>query len=129
VKRHGEKKVTDTILKLERDLISDVEPTRWKAAADLGKLVESAPESLWPLVLRHGSSEDEDLRSAVATCILEHLLEYHFDKFFPKLEAEITEGNVNLRDTLAVCSKFGQAELPQNASKWDLLLKLKKSRS
>jgi hypothetical protein len=29
-------------------------------------------------VLKWGSHEDEDVRAAIATCLLEHLLEYHF---------------------------------------------------
>lgn len=129
MKKDGDRKVTSTILKLENKLTSALESTRWKAAADLGELVISAPEILWPLVLRYGSSDDEDLRSAVATCILEHLLEYHFNEIFPKLEKEVIEGNSNLRDTFSVCSKFGQSELPQNALKWDRLLKHKINRS
>lgn len=121
MKSNNSSKLVDAIRQLESELVSDVEGTRWKAAVKLGEFVQDFPDDVWPLVLRYGSSNDENLREAVATCILEHLLEEYFDKFFPELEKQIREGNDNLRKTLKLCWKLGQAELPENAAKLDLL--------
>jgi len=40
---------------------------------------------VWRFVLRWGGHAQEDVRAAVATCLLEHLLEEHFDLIFPRL--------------------------------------------
>lgn len=97
------------------------ESERWAAAAELGEYVYEHPAEVWPLVLRHGSSEVEDMRSAIATNVLEHILEHHFDKFFPLLEQEILKGNENLRATLRLCWKFGQSLDPARARRWEAL--------
>ena len=46
---------------------------RWQAIIDVGDFIESDPELVWAFALRWGSSEDDDLRAAIATCLLEHL--------------------------------------------------------
>ena len=45
----------------------------------MADFVETEPDAVWSFVQRWGTSPDEDLRSAVATLLLEHLLEHHFD--------------------------------------------------
>jgi hypothetical protein len=62
------------------------------------------------LVVRFGSSDVLDVRQAIASCALEHILEHHFEMFFPRLEGEIRGGNGNLRDTLKLSWKLGRAE-------------------
>jgi len=47
---------------------------RWQRIVDIGQYIESDPESVWEFVSRWGQHHDEDLRMAVATCLLEHLL-------------------------------------------------------
>jgi hypothetical protein len=94
---------------------------RWKAAAELSEFVQSAPSLLWPRVLKYGLSEDDDLRQAVATCIVEHVLEYHFGRYFPRLEHEVLMGNQNLGQTFLLCSKFGQSTEAENSRKWENL--------
>ena len=69
---------------LEDGLASGSESDRWAAAAELGEFVFEHPDSVWPLVLRFGSSDVEDVRQAIATNVLEHILEHHFDSFFPR---------------------------------------------
>ena len=76
--------MTLNLKKLDADLGSQDEDVRWQAAIALGELCESEPELIWPLVLKWGSSENEDVRDAVATCMLEHILEFHFVKYFGK---------------------------------------------
>lgn len=111
-----------SIGEIDADLSSSDEKTRWAAAQAAGELIAQTPWDVWRLVLRHGISKNEDTRAAVATCMLEHLLEDHFDTFFPLLETQIRNGNYLLGDTLRRCWKLGIAELPDNAERWDRLV-------
>jgi len=52
---------------------------------------EANPEMIWPLVVKHGSSDNAEVRAAIATCVLEHILEYHFEHYFPMVEAHSAE--------------------------------------
>jgi len=60
------------------------------------------------------------LRTAVATCLLEHLLGHHFSRFFPRVE-EATRSDALLADTFSKCWKFGQATEEGNAKRFDRL--------
>jgi len=77
--------------------------------AGLAVGVQSNPEPVWDVICQHGISEDEDMRAGVATVLLEHLLEYHFDAYFPRLKERIEGGSALLADTLSRCWPFGQA--------------------
>jgi hypothetical protein len=93
---------------------------RWQAIIEIGHFTPREPEVIWPFVLRWGSHEDEDLRSAIATCLLEHLLEYHFDLIFPRVETA-ARSNVWFRKTTVQCWKFGQAKESERAERFDRL--------
>ncbi len=108
---------------IENGLSSLNEKVRWDAAIAAGELIAVRPLVVWSIVKKYGSIDDPDLRTAVATCILEHLLEHHFDDFFPLLKTEIESGNHLLGETFSECWKFGQSELPQNSIQWDELQK------
>lgn len=110
------------VFDIEAGLRSDSEKVRWAAAEAAGALVTSRPRAVWNLVLAHGASPIEDVRAAVATCMLEHLLEEHFNEYFSPLEQEVRSGNLLLGDTLRRCWKMGQAELPENSARWDELV-------
>lgn len=71
----------------DADLNSHDENRRWQAALRIGLLVASHPRQVWELVHKWGRSDCADTRSAIATCVLEHLLEHHFDSVFPLVEA------------------------------------------
>src|SRR2546422_4548175 len=58
---------------------------RWQAIIGVGRFVRSQPEAVWRFVRRWGCYRDDDLRAAVGTCLLEHLLEHHFDSLFPRV--------------------------------------------
>ena len=102
---------------IDRDLASRSEHARWQAAIALGELAQSAPDRIWALVLKHGSRRHADVRMAIATCVLEHILEYHFDAFFP-IVADATRRNQWFRDTFRSCWRMGQADVPRNARRW-----------
>lgn len=59
--------------------VDDGEDPRWQAIIEVGAYVESNPEEVWQFVLRWGCHEQEDLRDAIACCLLEHLLEAHHE--------------------------------------------------
>jgi hypothetical protein len=58
------------------------EDARWQAIIQVAMFAERELEVIWPFVLKWGSHEDADVRAAIATCLLERLLEYHFRPVF-----------------------------------------------
>ena len=102
-------------------LASPDEDTRWQAAIALGQFCETHPTAIWPLVEKWGSSDDEDTRTAIATCVLEHVLECHFEPFFARTAKLIRQGNVLFADTFCGCWRLGQANESANAAKFDRL--------
>ena len=94
----------------------------WEAAEALGEYAELNPDAIWPLVVKHGSSVNDEVRLAIATCVLEHILEYHFDRYFPLVENIIRSGNQWFAKAFQICWKFGFAERPANARRWDELV-------
>jgi hypothetical protein len=97
-----------------------VEDPRWQAIIEIGHFASQEPEAIWPFVLKWGSHEDEDLKAAIATCLLEQLLEYHFDLIFPRVEAA-AKSNAYFAGTTAECWKFGEAKRPERAERFDRL--------
>jgi hypothetical protein len=95
---------------------------RWQAIIAVGEFIRTEPEAVWAFVDRWGKHANDDLRAAIATCLLEHLLEYHFDLLFPRVERQVSRSK-RFADTFSRCSKFGQAETPRNAARLDRLLK------
>lgn len=93
---------------------------RWQAIIRVGDFVEREPEVIWPFVLKWGSHEDEDVQAAIATCLLEHLLEYHFDLLFPRVEIAAKSNGCFARTT-AQCYKLGKANEPTRAARFDHL--------
>ncbi len=68
-----------------------------------------------------------DTFSALATCLLEHLLEERFS-LIERIERDIRNGNDSLLYALTLCSKFGEAKLPQNAERLGAIEKLYEQR-
>ena len=101
-------------------LASATEDQRWKAAIQLGEFVERAPEAVWGLVAQWGCSDHEDTRAAVGTCVLEHLLEHHFESVFPRVE-ELALADARFADTFCWCWRFGQSDKPANAVRFESL--------
>lgn len=96
---------------LARQLIGDENnDCRWQAAIVVGESVELNPDGVWQVICKFGESRDEDMRDAVATVLLEHLLEHRFDECFARLKSRIEGGSRRLVDTLRRCWAFGEAE-------------------
>jgi hypothetical protein len=101
---------------------------RWQAIIAVGNFVETDFEPVWSFVERWGKHPDDDLRSAIATCILEHLLEHHFDLIFQRME-RLARSNPCFAEMIGWCALFGQSELPENASRLHRLVKGLESKS
>ena len=93
---------------------------RWQAIIGIGDLIDSYPEDVWAFVARWGEHSQEDLRDAIATCLLEHLLEHHFALVFPRVR-DLAMENRLFADTLLRCWKLGQALSPGNSEGFDRL--------
>ena len=83
---------------------------RWQALVVVGESLPTNPAAVWDVICRYGDSSDEDMRAGVATVLLEHLLEHHFDAYFPRLKERIEAGAVLLADTLSSCWRFDLSE-------------------
>jgi len=95
---------------------------RWQAIIAVSEFIEGEPEPVWEFAKRWGSHEQEDVRAAIATCILEHLLEHHFDMLFPRIATAARE-DARFMDTLQQCERFGQSLIPKNARRLDRLIR------
>lgn len=94
---------------------------RWQAIIAIGEFLKDEPDAVWSFAERWGQHPNEDLRQAIATCLLEHLLEHHFATMFPRVQ-RTARANQLFAATVAMCWKCGQAEEPGNAAKLDQLV-------
>lgn len=94
--------------------------SRWPAIIAVCDFVESDPEPIWQFITKWGIHPDKDLRMAIACVGLEHLLEHHFELYFPRV-ALFTKSDQLFADTFSHCWKFGQAESVHNALRFDAL--------
>jgi hypothetical protein len=97
------------------------EDPRWQAMIAIAEFVIDDPDPISAFVLRWGSYPDADLQSAVASCLLERLLEFHFARVFPEIEAQARR-NMVFAATFSRCWKYGQADEAPNAARFDALL-------
>ncbi len=93
---------------------------RWQAIIVVGEFVEDEPEAVWSFIVRWGASPNEDLRTAIATCLLEHLLEYHFDRFIVRVEQRALADRL-FGDMTRGIWKFGQSEDSGRSERLDRL--------
>jgi hypothetical protein len=87
---------------------------RWQAIIRVGEFSETQPEAVWNFAHRWGKHAQADLRMAVATCLLEHLLEHHFDLLFPRVRRAALE-SPRFASTFNSCWSFGDSKRPKNA--------------
>jgi hypothetical protein len=57
--------------------VADGRDPRWQAIIDVGEYLGSEPEHIWTFIEELHDIQDQDLRAALATCLLEHLIEDH----------------------------------------------------
>lgn len=95
---------------------------RWQAIIAVGEYVETDPQPVWKFTRKWGRHPQEDLRAAIATCLLEHLLEYHCAAYLPRVE-RLSTFDPLFADTFLMCSAFGQAQESRNAARLKRLAK------
>jgi hypothetical protein len=83
--------VLEAIEAAERVLPGEAAPEdgpdpRWQGIIAVGMFLDKEPESIWEFIEHWGVYPDDDLRMAIATVLLEHLLEMHFESFFPRVQ-------------------------------------------
>ena len=94
----------------------------WAIASEMGDDALARPDLIWEDTagaLRH--AEDEGI-TAIATCILEHVLENNFDEYIGRVEAEIASGNRSMLEALKRSWKFEQAKIGENSARWDQII-------
>ena len=89
---------------------------RWQAIIKVADFAQEHPEEVWEFAARWGQHPDDDLRMAIATCVLEHLLANHFDLLIDRVE-ELSKSSRLFADTFSSCWKFGEAEITENAAR------------
>ena len=99
---------------------ADAEDPRWQAIIEVSEFLETDPAPIWSFVQRWGSYPDDDLSDAIATCVLEHLLELHFDAYFSKV-VEAAHSNPQFARTVEMCAAFGLTEEPGNFERFEKL--------
>jgi hypothetical protein len=105
--------VAHAIRKAERILPGKEAPEdeldpRWQAIIDVAEHIHQHPDEVWRFTRKWGAHANADLRMAVATCLLEHLLEHHFDRLFP-LVSEACRQSRRFADTFGMCWELGQS--------------------
>jgi len=119
--------VANDIWKAERVLPGKEAPEgeldmRWQAIIDISEHIQQHPNEVWHFTRKWGAHGNADLRTAVATCLLEHLLEHHFDKIFP-LASEACRQSRRFADTFSRCGEFGQTSHRGNLERFRELKK------
>jgi len=94
-------------LKLAATLAGESENNcRWQSLIVVGESIASAPDEVWRVVRDYGDSGDEDMRTAIAKVLLEHLIAADFDTFFSGVRELVSEGRYGFLDTLDRCSSL-----------------------
>ncbi len=101
---------------------------RWQAIIAIAEFIKDEPEAVCSFAERWGQHPDEDLRVAIATCVLEHLLEHHFDLVFPRIE-RLARSSRPFAQAVSMCWLFGKTKNPANAETFGELLRELRSAS
>lgn len=110
----------EAILPGEPAADDEIDP-RWQAIIAIGEYAETEPQPVWEFTQKWGSHPQEDLRAAIATCLLEELPECHFAAYFPDVERISVSGPLFAKMFL-IC-RFGQAQEPKSAVRFERLAK------
>lgn len=106
----AEGKKPDWFFHIARELVGDSNnDCRWQACIVISEFLMEYPDELWAIALHYGTDDDEDMRDAIATVILEHLLEMHRSRYLP-LAHLAADANPLFADTLQRCWWFGDGD-------------------
>jgi hypothetical protein len=91
----------------------------WSACAVLSYFVDRFPGQLFELIRAVVTGSSDDQRTALATCLLEHLLERNFDEIVKSIaEERNAQLRFDLADVLSRCWPCGEAK---RSAKWQKL--------
>ncbi|NLY00166.1 MAG: hypothetical protein GXY83_29050 [Rhodopirellula sp.] len=84
---------------------------RWQALIVIGSYIPFGRrnEEIWNLIVEF-CGIDDDMQDALATVLLEHLLEHDFDRTVERIKTAIPVRSVPLLGLLERCWQFGQPE-------------------
>lgn len=98
----------------------DEEDPRWQAIIEVGEYISTELERVWEFIVKWGSHEDDDLRTAIATCLLEELLADQFEPFFSRVEQRVSS-DFRFADTFSRCWMLERNAQPDNPRRFDAL--------
>ena len=100
------------------------EDPRWLAIIKVSEILftDEDPAPVWPFIERWGSLPDDDLSMAVAKCLLEHLLQKHFEVYFPKV-ASAAYANRWFADTVRACGSMAFRDQTANVERYNQLIR------
>jgi len=78
---------------------------RWQATIIVGEYIHLFPDKVWKVIAKFGRSSDRDMRVAVSSILLEHLLEQRFKQFFQRVKREAFRSRT-FADTLSKSGSF-----------------------
>lgn len=111
------------ILTIIKELIQKMEPHDdiWQEAIRLSEHIRTDYDEVVSVTLDAISiANRRDTLSALATCLLEHILEWDFS-CFSEIERRIITGDDKLLYALSLCARSGTSANPDNSEKWDRL--------
>lgn len=92
---------------------------RWQAIIRVGDFLETHPDEVCTFALQWAKVRGKDLGSAIYCCLIEHLLEHHFDRLFPRMRQAALQ-NARVAEFFYPYTglwQFGQAKLPKNRAR------------
>ena len=92
----------------------------WQAIICVAEHIQREPDEVWRFTRKWGAHANADLRTAIATCLLEHLLEHHFDRIFPLVSHAVRRSR-RYSDTFSMCGEFGQTRRRVNLKRFRAL--------
>ena len=101
---------------------------RWQAVIAVAEFIPTDPDAVWSFILRWGVSADADLRMAIATCLLEHLLREHFDAFYDRV-ATAAGADSRFAEVVSGCWVFSAGEEPERSTRFAALLESLRKRT
>ncbi len=108
---------------LARGLIDDEDnDCRWQAMIVIGEFIEDEPESVWEVLKEYGEHEDDDMRTAVGTVLLEHFIEHHRKRYLPRAK-RLARRSKRFAEALNMCWDFTRPfptleEVLRGAPRW-----------
>jgi hypothetical protein len=107
----GNAATADLVFELLEAMANDAQQdVRSQALMLFERRFAERPATAWPVVVRLIHSPDPELAELVPPFILEHILEKHFDRYYPRVRDAVEAGDRRMAEALDGCLILGQAE-------------------